>query len=95
MSEFADQAIRVLNEALELDPIAINQIFGAYVYVNEALADHPTIQVGRLNDGKQNSLRFLGLINGICGADIDDWGFVCVHYDESNRIIRFGRTPGK
>ena len=40
-----DQAIELLNEMLEIDPIATNSLFAAGAPCNEKLRDHPTIQV--------------------------------------------------
>ena len=38
-------AVEILNEALAADPVAINRLFLMEVGVNDALRDHPTIQV--------------------------------------------------
>ena len=43
--EAIDQAVRVLNEALEADPGAMLALMNFGVTVNQTLADHPTIQV--------------------------------------------------
>lgn len=56
-------AIRTLNEALEADTQAIRNLFAIESPCNEALADHPTIQVGV--SGNFTVVRILGLINGI------------------------------
>ena len=45
-----DHAIDILNEALSLDPQAIKDLVNARVACNEAMADHPTIQVGIFDD---------------------------------------------
>ena len=86
-------AIGVLNEALALDPIAINALFCAAAPVNEALADHPTIQVGGLG-GTMLVVRPLGLINGIFGCDGNKIGWICADYD-NGRILRFRQTPAR
>ena len=90
-----DQAIRVLNEALEADPQAINQLFDTFVVVNGALVDHPSIQVGAVPESPHFWLSPLGLINGLFGADHSSWGFIAANVDESGNILSFGRTPGK
>ena len=90
-----DYAIQVLNEALSADPDAINELMRKSVLVNEHLASHPTIQVGYDNTAHSWTLRPLGLINGLFGADVDSWGFICMRVDENGRIERFERTPGR
>ena len=91
-------AIDVLNEALEADPVAIQNLMACRVLVNtDKLTDHPTIQVG--SDDRDGSdemwLRPLGLINGLFGVDSDDWGYICMAVDEFNNITKFGVTPGR
>ena len=88
-----DHAIRVLNDALALDPKAISDLFRMEVLVNEALADHPTIQVGTTVVNVQANvagipgvdaeltvpvLRPLGLINGLLGVQPDSWGYIAM-----------------
>lgn len=60
----ADDAIRLLNEAFAADPVAMEVLMGVRVRVNEAMQNHPTIQVGA-----DNTLGFIGLLNGIFGVD--------------------------
>lgn len=90
----ADDAIRVLNEALQADPEAVNRIF-QHVRHNGALNDHPTIQVGSKDpEGKdQPHLSALGLINGIFGVQPGtSWGWIAVVIDtdaKPPRIVRF------
>lgn len=90
----ADDAIRILNEALQADPDAVNRIF-QHVRHNGALNEHPTIQVGMM-DAEGNSqphLSALGLINGIFGVQPGtSWGWIAVVLDtdvKPARIIRF------
>ena len=45
--EIIETALRVLNEALAADPVAINELIQHRVVVTSpALIDHPTIQSG-------------------------------------------------
>ena len=71
-----DDAVRVLNEMLALDPFATNALFCASAPVNEALANHPTVQVGTLG-GTLPVVRPMGLINGIFGCDGNNVGWIC------------------
>lgn len=82
-----DAAIKVLNEALEADPEAVNALFAHRVKVNQALADHPTIQVWQ-----DYSLRVMGLINGLFGCDEQNVGFIAMTVEKDGSIVRFHHT---
>lgn len=60
-----ENAMRVLNELLKLDPTATAELFGLSVQVNRPVCDHPTIQVRGERDADSGMLSFLGLINGM------------------------------
>jgi hypothetical protein len=87
----AEDAVRVLNEALQNDPEAVQQVFG-HVPHNGSLASHPTIQVA--GGSPQPHLSALGLINGIFGVHSGKHhGFICVVLDvDTRRILRFELT---
>ena len=64
--EIIQTALRVLNEALAADPLAINELIQHRVVVTSAdLIGHPTIQSGEIEGKVRTSA--LGLINGILG----------------------------
>ena len=92
--ERIDFAIKVLNEALEADPEAMNKLFNVKVQVNDELLNHPTIQC----NGNRKDMGPMGLINGLFGADDNSIGFICMHVDIVNedpfevKISRFDRT---
>ena len=90
-----DNAIQVLNDALAADPAAVAALMAMETPCNDALADHPTIQVGesRLTPGI-TVVRPIGLINGLFGAAEDDWGFIAMEVDDSGRISEFLRIRG-
>ena len=69
-----DWAVGVLNSALVCDPGAMRDMMALEVAVNDALSEHPTIQVGAslYRHGGEYTLRPLGLINGLFGVDSDD-----------------------
>lgn len=54
-----DAAVQILNEAYAADPEAMKKLFTP-VKVSDALAEHPSIIVG-----KDNDMTPLGLFNGI------------------------------
>ena len=77
-----EQAVRVLNEALEADPEAVNALFAHREQCSIIFADHKTIQVSA--DGgtclPAYSVGLLGIINGIFGVDGDGWGAIVAEY---------------
>ena len=92
-----DWAVGVLNSALLCDAAAIQALMALEVPASDSLAEHPTIQVGtsmvRPRDGEY-VVRPLGLINGLFGADSDDWGFIAMIVDANGAIERFERLEG-
>ena len=65
MGDPVTRAVAVLNDALERDPEAITALINMRVECGEALASHPTIQVGVY--GGVHRVGVLGLINGALG----------------------------
>lgn len=77
-----DRVIEFLNSLVELDQEAIEKLIEARVFCNEALADHPTVQVGTYHsDSKLPKVGMLGILNGMFGADTQRWGYICAVYD--------------
>lgn len=89
-----EQAVQVLNEALEADPIALRNLLTIGVPVNDTLTAHPSIQVVATMGGA-TMLRPLGLINGLFGADDESYGFIQMEIDTESHdpfcanIVRF------
>lgn len=84
-----EKAVRILNDLLVLDPVAINKLFRAQVAVNTKIADHPTVQVllsTKIFSRKIYALRLLGLLNGILQ---DENSVVVVVVDEGDIIVEF------
>ena len=90
-----ETAIEFLNEALKYDPIAIKNLILTKVNCNEAMANHPTIQCGKKDDGNGYEVGPLGLINGLFGIRTDGWGCICAIFDDKNygNLLRFEKTP--
>lgn len=59
------------------------------VYCNDALADHPTVQVS-VDKGKP-TVGVLGVLNGLCGVRHDGSGHIAAEFEDSGRISRFVR----
>lgn len=67
----ADQIAALLNEMLAADPAATHALIANRVPCNEALRDHPTIQVEVRNDNKDflPTVGLLGVLNGVAGLE--------------------------
>lgn len=88
--EASRRAVRVLNEALAADP-SVAKLFKQRVCINQALADHPTIQVS--SEGGVTTVGVLGLINGLFGIRSDGYGHITAVVDEkTGEIQRFEET---
>lgn len=73
-----DEAIALLNEAVDLDADAMHRLVNKRVRCNAALADHPAIQV--LNSAP-SAVGLLGILNGLFGVDERGWGAITAVYD--------------
>jgi len=83
-----DEVVNKLNEMNALDPSVIAKLIAFRVPCNQALADHPTVQVG--NTGKGFEVGLLGVLNGLIGVGSDGWGFLAVELsDDGTQVIRF------
>jgi hypothetical protein len=60
------EAVRVMNEAFDLDPEAMERLLKMETPCNELLAKHSTVQVGAIEG--HTFVRPLGLINGLAEA---------------------------
>lgn len=90
--------IQFLNDLVAIDAKAVTDLVNSRVQCSEALADHPSVQVGG-EAGKPETFRvgMLGLLNGYCGT-IDQgekagWGPITAEFD-GDTITRFVRTEG-
>ena len=64
-------AVAYLNELVRLDRPAMHALVESRVPCQEALADHPTVQV--VSDGEDAVVGFLGVLNGLFGTDAEGW----------------------
>ena len=85
-----DETIELLNSLVEIDPHAMTKLISARVECNEKLADHPTVQVGAIDD--KTEVGILGVLNGIFGADEDGWGPIQVVMDVEKRVTKKSGT---
>ncbi|MFA5572280.1 MAG: hypothetical protein WDA42_04170 [Candidatus Bathyarchaeia archaeon] len=66
-TKLATKITKLLNTLLTLDPTATRNLVEQRIPCNDALANHPTVQV-MVEDGK-TSVGLLGVLNGLCGSD--------------------------
>ena len=82
----ADRTVLLLNELLELDYEAtVALVFGPYTLCNQAVADHPSVQVCEMPEEHHKGerkwgVRVMGLLNGIAGHYPDGWGRVSGYF---------------
>lgn len=81
------EVVEVLNRIHEKDPIVLPTLINYRVPCNEELAADPTVQVGRTKDGWE--VGFLGIINGICGVNAEDIGYIAAYFEKGKGLVRF------
>ena len=86
----SEYVVKFLNELLGLDAVAINALFSLRMSCNRELRNYPTVQVGLLGP-THAVVGMLGILNGMFGADINQWGHITAVY-EFGRIQRFKLT---
>lgn len=92
----ANLLIERLNEIARHDPVAMGLLVGVRVRCNDALADHPTVQVHHFDKDKPPVVGMLGIINGLVGV-IDDgpkkgWGLITAICEDDGSVSGFRRT---
>lgn len=92
-SDYLVVFLQVLNEAYAADPAAIHALICNRVPCNQALADHPTIQVevNRVAAGESYAVGMLGVINGLVEATTGERVAVMWSDDDKGRCLGFTR----
>lgn len=83
----------LLNSAVVLDREAMTALFdgrGARKVCNEALANHPTIQVEA--DAETYRVGPLGILNGLFGVDAKGLGPISMRIESDGTLLEFHRT---
>lgn len=78
-----EEVVRVLNEALTLDPLAIQYLMDTRVKCNRDMAEHEAIQVlpvGPRENPTEFRVGLMGLLNGLFGADENGTGPISAIY---------------
>ena len=90
--EFADRAIDLLNEALLLDRVAVENLINFRTPCNNDMAEHESIQVKQdRNIPELITVGFIGLLNGICGIDDNNCGGIAAVINDAGQLVRFAR----
>lgn len=97
----AVELVNRLNAMIEAEPavdVALGLLLSARVQLpDEALRDHPTIQVGSIKDGPVDSgpieVGFMGMLNGIVGVLPEGkragWGYIAAVVEKDGHVSRF------
>lgn len=86
------QVVEVLNRIHKADPTVLPALIEQRVPCNQAVADDPTVQVGRALDGTWE-VGFLGILNGALGIREDGYGHItALTSKETGEILRFELT---
>lgn len=74
-----EEVVSLLNDLLAMDPHTISAIVSLRLSCNEHIANHLTVQVGRLG-GSHFVVGVLGILNGLFGVDKYGWGHISADY---------------
>ena len=92
---FGRTILGLLNEALSLDPLWVNRVFGSFTFCNRKLAEHRHfICLDRKANGEEKSdnCRFemgaMGFINGILSQTKQN--IIVAKYEEDGSVSQFG-----
>lgn len=91
MTDEVQTAIEVLNRIHAADPSVLPALIAHRVPCNRAVADDPTVQVGKI-DGTDDEweVGLLGIVNGLYGVQGPKGvGFIAAHYDDEHRLTHF------
>lgn len=83
-----DDVIKVLNDALDHDRVAMQSLIESRVQCSDSFIEHPSIQVGHNHEGHVE-IGMLGIINGLFGTDDMGSGPVGAYYDGSGQLRSF------
>lgn len=93
-----EETIEYLNELNRLDPKAMLALVRFRWYgITKGLADHPSCQV--VGSGRNASVGFIGILNGMFGMRDDGWGGISMVVDTAEddperitKLVRFEKT---
>ncbi|MGO0058645.1 hypothetical protein ACTID9_01025 [Brevibacillus fluminis] len=74
-----DEVVQLLNQLSIEDKTAMENLICARVECNEAVANHPTVQVSQ----DAFKVGMLGVLNGLFGVAQDGFGAIAADFDEN------------
>lgn len=83
----AKQIVDTLNRLLDRDCEAMRRLYSCETPCSDKLAAYPGVQT--LRKGDQASLRWLGVLNAICGKFTDGWGMIAAVEDANGELTRY------
>ena len=94
------EACDLLNELLKLDYDCISSLVRHHERCNDAIADHPSVQVSKYSAqstlaqvNKTATVGFIGILNGMFSIREDGMGAICYEFDDDGKITMFKLTP--
>jgi len=81
----------LLNDLLKLDYGCITSLINNRESCNDAIANHPTVQVQQYIDDKFPKVGLIGILNGLFGIAPSGMGAICFETDGS-KVIGFKLT---
>lgn len=84
-----NDCVDFLNEMLDLDRGAIDHLISQRVACNRDMANHKTVQVVEVIEDEMYMVGFLGLLNGLFGANDRNIGYICAVFDQDKKLQRF------
>ncbi len=89
-SDAVRTAIEVLNRVHQADPSVLPALIDHRVPCNLAVADDPTVQVGKIKGTEQWEVGLLGIVNGLYGVQGPKAvGFIAAEYDDDHNLTHF------
>jgi len=88
----AKDVVDYLNELMSIDPTLMHALIETRIPCNQALVDHPMVQVGGTDEAPAAGL--LGILNGFVGVREEDRrGYITAVYEEAGKLASFMVTP--
>lgn len=94
-----DHVLARLNEWTQMDTTAMEALIEKRTRCNDALADAPSIQALKCEEGEGFEVGVLGVLNGLFGSieegEKKGWGQIAAVFDDSGRLQEFRRSEDK
>lgn len=87
--DLAERITQFLNELVKLDHRAVAALIAQRVPCNAALAEHPSVQIGKRRRTRVHyDVGMLGIVNGLCGTFADKSGPIAAVFEDA-KLLRF------